>query len=666
MVRKTLYFAIPYLLGLVCNSLTYYDNLLMLFLVITIVGIGVLIKVFKLGFKRSILCGTGFIVGFLVYSNYMVTTADYIKKFNHQDIFFSGKVIEINEYSGDMSSYVVDGTINGKTKSKIYLYTNNINCSYGDTLLFECNPTEIVNDYLFNSKDYYNSKGIYLQTYSTKNLKVIPSNDIKSKFIRRLNSYRDDTISIFRKNMSKDGSSLLSAILFGDKSDLSKSDKNNITRSGISHMVAVSGLHLAILTSMLDFFLKLIDKKFEIPKLINFIIYESFSFLFVALVGFPISAVRTLIMLSISKMAILFARQSDVLNTLSLTAMIMVTFEPYLIGNASFLLSISGVFGIGVFSNYILDGINMNRFIKGVLTTAFTTLCIFPVSVMFFDEISIISPISNIVCFPLCEIALISGFLTFLLGGKILILNKILLKVADLSCNLIIYFCKTFSKVPMSNVSNGYDILQYVSIAILIISIIGYGMFKDRKLLLKIISFGITSTIMITYLFNSYENDKIKVAILGKSTYKAMVISYNNDVNIIDFSKNYKTTEYIQKYCKQFGFYKVNSLTFTKRAYQTMNVYDSLLQDVSIKRINVPKGTYFRDGQKVLTVSPTYIDVKNYKYIYDYGTFTITVYDNYSFDLTINGKTQTFITEEYNIIFESNLNGFFNVRDLKL
>lgn len=666
MVRKTLYFAIPYLLGFIISSVTYYDNVIMIILLIAIVGIGVLIKIFKLGFKPSILCGTGFILGFLVYSNYVVTTVDYIKQFNNQKIFFGGEVMEINDYSEDMSSYIVDGTINGKTKSKIYIYTNTIQCLYGDTLLFECTPNEITSDYLFNSKEYYNSKGIYLQAYSTENLKVIHNNDIKSRFVRKLNTYRNDTISTFKRNMSKEGSALLSAILFGDKSDISKSDRNSITRSGISHMIAVSGLHLAILTSMLDFFLKLIDKKCEIPKFIHFIIYESFSFLFIALVGFPISAVRTFIMLSISKMAVLFARQSDLLNTLSLTAMVMVTFEPYLINNSSFLLSVSGVFGVGVFSNYILDGTNINGFIKGILSTTFTTLCIFPVSVMFFDEVSIISPISNIVCLPLCEISLISGFLTFILSGKIPILNKVLLKLADLSCKLIIYFCKMFSKIPISSVSNGYDILKYVTITILIISIIGYGLFKNKSILLKIVSSGIALTIMITCLFNSYQNDKIKVAILGKSTYKAMVISYNGDINIIDFSKNYKTAEYVQKYCKQFGLYRVNSLTFTKRAYQTIGVYDSLLKDISIGRVNLPKDTYLRNGQTVLNILPTYIDVKDYKYLYDYGAFTITVYDNCSFDLTINGKTQTFITEEYNLIFESNLNGFFNVRDLKL
>lgn len=385
MVRKALYITIPYLIGFVCCSLIYdyKKDILIYVIMFSIIGTVALIKIFKFTFKKSVLCATSLIIGFLIYSNYRVSTVDYIiNRYNNQDIIFTGKVIDFNDYSSDMSSYIVDGTINEETTSKIYLYITSIDCSYGDTISFKCTLTDFTNDYLFNTKQYYNSKGIYLETYSISDLKVTHNFDFKSRFIRKLNSYRNDTISIFKKFMSKDGSSMLSAILFGDKSDLAKDSKNALNRSGISHMIAVSGLHLAILTSMLDFILKLIDRFIEVPKILNFLIYEIFSILFVALVGFPISAVRTLIMLSISKSAILFVRQSDILNTLSLTTLIMITTEPYLINNVSFLLSISGVFGIGVFSNYILKDFKLNNFIKGVISTVFTTICVFPISIL--------------------------------------------------------------------------------------------------------------------------------------------------------------------------------------------------------------------------------------------------------------------------------------------
>lgn len=282
------------------------------------------------------------------------------------------------------------------------------------------------------------------------------------------------------------------------------------------------------------------------------------------------------------------------------------------------------------------------------------------------NTISIISPISNIVCLSLCEISLISGFLVFLSGGKILLLNRILLYIADISCNLIIKFCDAISKISITNVPTGYDCLKYSTIATIIVCVICYGIFKNRKFLLKILSLGIVSTLIITCAVKSYDDNKLKIAILGKSTYKVMVISYKNDVHIIDFSKNYKTAKYVEKYCKQFGLYKINSISFLKKGYQTMSMYNTLLKNVSVTHINVPLNTYFRKNQTILSKTPNYIDTLNKRYLYNYDTFSITVYNDNSFDITINDSTQTFTTDEYNIIFESNLNGFFYVRDLRL
>jgi len=447
MTRKALYVAIPYLLGFISSYLSYGTNYSYLLIGLSFIVTATLICIFKLGFKQSILCETSFIVGFFIFANYMVTNVDHLKKYYDNSINFSGKVIELHDYSGDMSSYTLDGSINNVDDVKIYLYTDTLNCLYGDNLSFECTASEFTNEYLFNSKQYYNSKGVYIQATDISNLEVTHIEDsLFYNLIRNLQSYRDNVISTFKLNMSRDGASLLSAILFGDTSDLSKSDKNSLTRSGIGHMVSVSGLHLVILTSVLGIFLDYLEKKdLALPKPLKFLIYELFMLLFVIIVGFPISAVRTLIMLSISNMSMVFSRKSDTLNTLCIASMVMISIQPYLISNASFLLSIVGVYGIGVVSPYITKNLKYPNFVKEIVSLMVTSACILPICVLFFDEVSIISPITNIVCLPLCEIALLCGFFVFLLGGKTFLISKVLLYIADLSCKSMIWLCSMFS-----------------------------------------------------------------------------------------------------------------------------------------------------------------------------------------------------------------------------
>jgi hypothetical protein len=226
------------------------------------------------------------------------------------------------------------------------------------------------------------------------------------------------------------------------------------------------------------------------------------------------------------------------------------------------------------------------------------------------------------------------------------------------------------AKVSLSNVPTGYSIIKYVTVAVVILSIICYGIFKDRKILLKMVFLGVVTVSMVTSAVRLYESDKVKVSMLGKSgtsAYEVMVISYKNSVDVIDFSKNYRTAKYVQKYCKSMGYSKIRSVSFLKRSYQTMAMYDSLLKNITVDSVNVPMGTYFREEQQLLSNSPNYVNIDSDSvYVYNYGNFNITVHSDGSFETTLGGTTQTFSTERLNVTFEFNLNGIFCTRDLGL
>ena len=333
MIKKPLYVAIPYLLGM----LVYYNlqkSQYIPYIIVCTVVLGVLLfKVFKLSIKQSVLCVTSCIVGVFVYANYIVTTQDVLLAYSGYTVEYSGHIVELKDYSNDKSCYVLKGSIGDTTDAKLLVYTNSLECSYGDVLTLECTVKEFNNEYLFNSKDYYSSKGIYLQADDILSLNLEPCTNVVYSTISKLHNYRNDVVSTFKLNMSKQGSALLSAILFGDKSGLQ--DRDSLIRSGIGHVIAVSGLHLTILISFIDIVLLLIGRRIEVPIILRYLIYELFMIAFIVVVDFPISAVRTFIMLTINKSSVLFVRKHDTLNTLCITCLVMLTLEPYLIHNVS-------------------------------------------------------------------------------------------------------------------------------------------------------------------------------------------------------------------------------------------------------------------------------------------------------------------------------------------
>lgn len=664
MVRKSLYISIPYIIGFLTSYFLYDSNYIYISVLVSLVVLGILIFIIKLGLKPSILCETSFLVGLIVFSNYILTNVDYLNNYENTTLDFTGTITEITEYT-DMSSYVLDGNINNH-RVKLSLYTNTLNCSYGDNITLTGTVNKITGNYLFNSEQYYSSKGIYLEINEFSNLHITYNSNIIINTVRSLQQYRNTVIDTFKFNMSKTGASLLTAILFGDKSDLSKDDKNSLICSGLGSLIAVSGFHLAVLTSLLNLLFKLLDKNdIPPPKIVKFLIYESFMIMFITVVDFPISAVRTFIMLSISNMAGLLLRKADTLTTLTTTSVIMVSIEPYLIGNVSFLLSVMGVFGIGVLSPYITKDLKTPKFIKGILSIVITTMCTLLISSIFFDEVSILSPITNIVCIPLCEISLICGFLVFILGGKTTFLTKIILFIADISCRGIVYICEIFSKLSWGNVPTGYSILIYILIICAIMCILSYGIFKDVKHLIIIMIESVLIFILSLNVIKYVENNTLKITIMGNSQYQVMVISYHNDVNIIDFSKNYNTSTYVQKYLKRYGNNKISSITFFKKAYQSMLMYDVQLKDYSVGTINVPIGTNIRNDYTILEVSPIQQNLKDGKLVYYYDDFIITVYSNKSFEISSNAMVDYFNPQNINTTLEYYNKSKFTVKELK-
>ncbi len=424
MVRKAIYIGIPYFIGFLTSYFLYSTQYVYLSVLVSLGVFGSLIFVFKMGVKQSILCETSFLVGMIIFSNYMVTHVDCLKPYENQTVNFTGKIVQITDYT-DTSSYILNGYIN-QQHVKLSLYTNTLDCSYGDDISVTATVAPIDSDYLFDSKQYYNAKGVYLQVddYSSLEVTHVDDNFLYNAF-RNLQSYRDRVTSTFKLNMSRKGSALLVSILFGDKSDLSKDSKDSLIRSGLGSLIAVSGFHLAILNSLFELLFDFLeDKSFPVPRIVKFLTHEIFMLIFIAIVGFPISAVRTFIMLSISNFGTLIFRKPDTLNTLSIVSILMLSIEPYLIGNVSFLLSMIGVYGIGVLSPFLTKKLQIPKCLKGMLSVIITTACTIPVCVCFFDEVSILAPISNLVCVPLCEIVLIGGFLVFILGGKTFVLLK--------------------------------------------------------------------------------------------------------------------------------------------------------------------------------------------------------------------------------------------------
>lgn len=198
------------------------------------------------------------------------------------------------------------------------------------------------------------------------------------------------------------------AILLGDKSTLGYFQRYAFRACGVSHTLALSGLHVSALTLVL---LRCIPP--ARPRLRAVGVF-AFLGIYCAVAGFPASLMRAAIMFMCIVLAPLCLRRNDTASALSLAFIIIAVIEPLSIYSAGFCLSFAAVAGIALLYAPIMR--LLPRPLAPVATTVAASLGTLPFTVVFFGRLSTYSIIANIFIVPLITLALPIGLAALLLS----------------------------------------------------------------------------------------------------------------------------------------------------------------------------------------------------------------------------------------------------------
>jgi len=222
-----------------------------------------------------------------------------------------------------------------------------------------------------------------------------------------------------RKYLPADLSPVMEGLILNNDAKMDKEMKNDLSRSGLSHIIAISGSHIVVFSAMLFevlLFLGLWRKQAQIMAIV-------FTFIYVFLVGMPASAVRAGIMVSLLFLAQILGRQSFNLRTLVLAAFLILSFNPLLLKfDLGFQLSFLAVLGLilagPVFNNW-LNFVFKNRFdfVRELLAmTLSAQVFTIPLLIYSFGYFSVVSLVSNILTVPMTPLLMALGLLLPLFG----------------------------------------------------------------------------------------------------------------------------------------------------------------------------------------------------------------------------------------------------------
>ena len=201
-----------------------------------------------------------------------------------------------------------------------------------------------------------------------------------------------------------DGGELACAVLLGRRDLLPDSIKRDFGRIGISHLLAVSGIHLSVAVAGLDF---LCDKLRVRTKAKTLLLCAAVLF-FMALVGFSKSVTRAGAMHLIRFIGQLLGRRSDSLTNLGIAAVLIIFADPFSVYDTGFVLSVLACYACIVYARNTKNRTHSagkgKRILRGMLDTVKLTLLIMgltlPVMLKVFGSISLIAPLCNVVFIP--------------------------------------------------------------------------------------------------------------------------------------------------------------------------------------------------------------------------------------------------------------------------
>lgn len=594
-----------YLAGLICATIF---NSVFVFVFAGILLIVALIFTFARKAIPSIICFTAFAAA-SVYGIYTVLVYEPILSYEGKTAEINGIVSEVEHYSNDTASYVIETNINGVNTS-ITLFSTDTHCSVGDHIKFSGKLSLLKDNTEFSEESYYKTKGIFLKATSDSSIEITHSEDFNIRsIIVNYSDYVGERIKIF---LSGEEGDLLNALFLGDKSGLSYELSNNIKRAGISHFTAVSGLHLTIISHILMIIISLTP--FRNRRIIKFSILTALIFIFMIFFKMSVSVIRAGIMLIVFYGADLFMRKGNTLNSLGLAILAITLFRPYSCLDIGLLLSVAGTFGVGTLAPFFCKKLISKRFksVKSaIIGSLCATICTMPLSCIFFGGFSIIGIFMNMLLYPLFFPALICVTLFALTGA----FGSGLMFVAGICSKAMISLINFFGSFKYGYISLDYDFIGILFSAAIIFTAVIYLIFKSPERAAMAIGLSVCVLVGAVTAVNISEADKTKLLMFSDGDDACVIVDDKTCICIFASDDSNDIFEYINEYMQNNFLDKVQVLRLINSTHNNMEAFENIPCDLfsppdsETKQYSVGKNITVSCGEKYSTITANNISL---------------------------------------------------------
>ena len=471
---------------LATNSLVHNQVLIA---VIYIVAIAVLLV--YVAIKRKFLCVIFALVITACFAVYAGVTINNFKHYpyNEKTVDLTARVNRLlSDYGSNRRFLMKDIVLNGvKQDFNVYLTI------YDSTSTYEQIDTGTVLScsVIMESIDILYDESINYQAFSYNARYTCSANIQNIIIVNQKPSIADKVRSLIKTRlygaMSVENASLAYSALFGSKLELTNGFRDAFSASGAAHLVAVSGLHVGLIVSIIAFVLGKLKSRPWVSFLVNFVLVGVYAYL----CNFAISVCRAWLMTTVLLLSPLVKREYDTMSSISLVGLILLAINPFEIFDPSALMSFGCVIGIAGFSRMfsnVFRRAHLPKFLVDSLSMSISAqIGILGATMLFFNNISIISIVTNLIVIPLFTIAFSFIFCVAFLS-IILPFVRYLMWIVNPLLSCVNFFCNWLGRLDFANIqTNGISYFSYMVYNSVVICASKYTMLKRADKLISVI-----------------------------------------------------------------------------------------------------------------------------------------------------------------------------------
>lgn len=431
--------------------------------------------------------------------------------------------------------------------------------SFGDTLIIETRFQEFnkaISPYHFDYEKYMKTQGFSNQIFLyPKAIIKHKKNQINEPLINKIRS----KIHNILKESIKDNTSLslVQAVILNDRTNMSSELRNHFSKTGVAHIIAISGMHVSILCGFILFiipYIKTQKLKYILQALAIILVW-----FYVYLTDFPPSAIRACLMFTLASISLFLNRSGYSLNNLFLTAILMLLYNPIWLQDLGFQLSFLAVLSILLFQNGIQSiWTPANKVLKyfwEIISVSFSVqILVLPLIIYYFNNIPLFVLLANIPA-VIYSFILLSG--SFILIIAYFIAPFLSIFLAQLLSFITKYFYLSIQYfsiyTPKGMQSIFIDFLQMTLLYLIIISLVLAFLSKQKKY--WVISYLFLFLFFIDYNYKIANKEKESFIYIGESKgelqifikNKAQSYSIHSEEENINF-QNYEVLPFLKAY----------------------------------------------------------------------------------------------------------------------